>query len=130
MAEKVIRLLVDDAESDEVEADAGTITFGYQGRSYEIDLSKKNATKMDTDFQRWIDHARPTGSQRARRSPTPTVKTSPGSGYNPDQLRAIRDWARRNGWPNISDKGRVPGEVLVGFEQRAGAEEKLFSAAT
>jgi hypothetical protein len=131
MSEKVIRLLLDDIEDGEVEA-ADTIVFSYKGSGLRrIDLSAKNAARMDVDMQKWLEHSSPADGK----AHTPKVKgvhMARSSGYNSEQLAAIREWGRRNGWPNISSKGKVAREVIDKFEKEAGAEapDPQFSAAT
>jgi len=110
--------LMDDLE-DGVVADARVI-FGIDGKMYEIDLSAKNATKLRGFLAQYVDRARP------HRVPAPTVSVSrPGgkSGYNREQLSAVRQWARRNGYPDLSDRGKIPGTVLVAFEAAGGLSQ-------
>lgn len=111
MASKVI--YTDDLEEG-VEADAGTIQFALEGTTYEIDLSKKNATKLRSVLGPFIAAARVAkvkGSIGGGKG-----KGAPASGYNSEQLAAIREWAGRNGY-TVSPKGRVPREVLEAFEK-------------
>lgn len=122
MSEKIVRLLMDDLEEDEVEATAGTVQFPTLDGTYEIDLSKKNAGKLRDDIEAarailepYVKHARLAGKPRAK---TKTIPSRVGSGYDREQLVAIRHWARRNGWPNVSDRGRVPADALAAFEQQ------------
>ncbi len=110
MARKTIYL--DDMESGEVEADAGTITFALENVTYELDLSTKNATKLRNQLAPWISAAR----KPAGRPHPVAKKASGGSGYNSEQQKAIREWAGRNGF-TVSAKGRIPGEVIHAFEQ-------------
>lgn len=128
MARKTI--YTDDLEEGDVEADAGTISFALEGTRYEIDLSTKNATKLRSILGPYISAARATGKLTA-----PTAKKSystkpAGSGYGSDQLNAIRDWARKNGY-TVADKGRIRGDIMLAFEQaQQGSKETLFSAAS
>lgn len=119
MAKKVV--LLDDMEDGEVVAD-GTYDFAIEGRAYEIDLSTKNAVKMRADFQRWVDRARPVG-RHAQKKP---VKHG-ASGYNAVQLTAIRAWARKNGWPNLSDRGKVPAEIIAAYDAAGGVTPEFSS---
>lgn len=129
MAEKVVRTLVDDMEAKEVEADAGTVLFGLDGKDYEIDLSKKNADPLRSFMKKYIEHARPMGrTGKAPAAPKP-AKTGAASGYGREQLAAAREWARRNGYPDLSNKGRVPAEVLLAYENAHRTNgEQLFSS--
>jgi hypothetical protein len=125
MAEKIIRVLLDDMEGGDAEA-TGTVRFGLDGKSYEIDLSEKNQAKLRGCLQPFIDNARPAGGKATKQ---PVQRSGGPSGYGREQLAAIRDWARRNGWPELSDKGRVPAEVLAAFEtQPTGNGQPQFSS--
>lgn len=140
--EKIIRQLLDDMETEEVEADAGTVSFGLDGANYEIDLSLQNATKLRAHLAPFINAARPAGAaprpSRKHNHASPPADHSknghslhkPGgpSGYSSDQLRAIRTWARRNGYPELGTKGRVPDRIITAFEQSKGTSGGLFSA--
>jgi hypothetical protein len=35
---------------------------------------------------------------------------------SPEQLEATRSWARANGWPELSSRGRIPGAVQAAFD--------------
>lgn len=131
MAEKVTRTLVDDMEDSEVVADAGTVPFGIDGRQYEIDLCRKNATRLRDFLRDYEKHGRLVGrAKSSTRSPSGHSRKSGGpSGYDREQLIAIRHWARRNGHPDLSNKGRVPTEILEAYERaHHGGSESLFSA--
>jgi len=105
--------LVDDLDKSEA---SETVTFGLDGKEYEIDLSDEHARALRESFADFIPVARRvTGSSsapqaRARRS-------SGGSPVRADraQTQAIREWARANGH-TVSDRGRIPTKVLGEFE--------------
>jgi len=111
MAEKFKRWLVDDMEAgkgteEEIEADQ-TVEFGLDGKVYQMDLSTKNATRLRTDMRKWIQYARLiTVKQKKPAVPSGTADMPP------EQRSAAREWARNNGYPNLSDKGRIPREVM------------------
>ena len=123
MAKKVKTWLTDDYEAGttgkEVDADQ-TVMFGLDGKNYEIDLSSKNATKLRTEMQQWLDHARLVGSGNKRqRTTTNTRSASSGmEGMDAEQKRAMRDWARNNGWPELKTRGRVPADAIEAFHNR------------
>jgi hypothetical protein len=110
-------VLLDDMEEDEVDADGGTVLFSLDGNEREIDLSKKNAAKLRATLQPWLDRSRPVGKKTTTREPA--VKHG-ASGYDSEQLQAVRNWARKNGWPDLSPRGRVPADVRVAFEAAGG----------
>ena len=111
MAKKVIYM---DDLNPELDADAGTQTFSLNGSQYEIDLSSKNATKLASVLAPFIAAARNAGRKPA--SHTTNRKSPGGSGYNSEQLKAVREWAVQNGF-KVNEKGRIAGEILLAFEQ-------------
>ena len=130
--EKIKKYVYDDLEDGEVEADT-THQIGFDGEWRTIDLTNKNEIRLNVDFvEKYFKKARlaEAGSHKAPR--VKGVNMARSSGYNSEQLVAIREWGRRNGWPNISSKGKVAREVIAAFEDNAGAEvvvpEPQFSA--
>ena len=108
MAQKVNIILVDDVDGSEA---TETLSFGLDGTTYEIDLSDKNASGLRDALAPYVGHARKaTGGRRGGRKATST--TSNNLGPSP---RLVRDWARSNGY-EVSDRGRVPADVLQAYE--------------
>lgn len=109
MAQKVTVALVDDLDGGEA---AETVTFGIDGKNYEIDLSSGNADKLRHSLAKFVAAARrPGGARRsggAARSARPVVDR--------EQNQAIRDWARQNGW-KLSDRGRISAEVVESYHK-------------
>ena len=62
MAQKVV--LIDDLDQTE---GARTVTFAYNGKPYEVDLSEKNVEKLEKALAPFINAARPAGSSVATR---------------------------------------------------------------
>lgn len=38
---------------------------------------------------------------------------------DPQALHAVRTWARANGWPDLSSKGRIPAEIEAAYQAQA-----------
>ena len=109
MAQKVIVETVDDLDGSVItDGSGGTVSFSFQGKSYEIDLSAENRDRLAAALDPYISKARPTG-QRGRASQPPQR----GGG---NRLQEIREWARTNGY-NVSDRGRISKEIQEAFEQ-------------
>lgn len=53
-------VLVDDIDGTDA---AETVTFSFQGVSYEIDLSEEHAKEIAVDFGKWIESARRVGGR-------------------------------------------------------------------
>ena len=106
MAQKVQVILVDDMDGGAAEE---TVSFSLDGVSYELDLSKKNAAKLRDSFAQYVASARRVsgrgrGRGRGRAGATRGTDTS-----------AIRQWARDQGL-KVSDRGRVPADILAKYE--------------
>jgi hypothetical protein len=107
--------LVDDLDGKPIPKGKGeTVEFGLDGTGYAIDLSEKNAAKLRETFGRYVDAARKVGG-RARRG-----RGGGGRGKtDPEQLKAIREWAKANGH-EVSDRGRIPASVVEAYEAAHG----------
>ena len=108
MTQKVLVELVCDACEDDRPAQR-TITFGFEDdeaarHEYQIELCSRHVVQFMKSFDEWIPMARQ----------APGTKTTPkknGKGRrDPEQLAAIRTWARANGY-EVSDRGRIPAEI-------------------
>ena len=116
MAQKVVVELVDDLDGTASE-DINTVTFSLDGASYEIDLNENNAERLRESLARYLGAARRTGG-RIKRSTTTGPATRPTA--DRDQTKAIREWARNNGWA-LADRGRIPANVLTAFDEAHAA---------
>lgn len=110
MAKQQIIQLIDDLDGAVLENGEGvSIRFSLEGRSYEIDLSEENATKLRDAFAPFIDAASPvSGNANAGRS-----RAARGRSAKTD-LAEVREWARQQGH-NVSERGRVPAAVLEAY---------------
>lgn len=96
MARKVLVTLTDDLDGNEA---AQTVSFAYQGKSYEIDLSDKNVAKLEKALAPFMEAGRKSGGRR---------RSHGGSGID---ARAIRAWAAEQGIA-LSSRGRIPREII------------------
>jgi hypothetical protein len=105
MAQKVQVLLLDDLTGGDADE---TITFALDGKSYEIDLSDKNAAKLRkflepyTKAGRRVKGAAPAGNRGRKPKPSRT-ESEPSS-------EVYRAWAASNGY-EVSKRGRVPQSI-------------------
>lgn len=113
MAQKVTVQLVDDLDGTASD-DISTVTFALDGASYEIDLTEQNAENLRSALEDYIAAARRTGG-RVKRS-VAAGRTAAPAPSNREQTKAIRDWGRQNGF-ELSDRGRIPAEVIAAFEE-------------
>ncbi|MGH3929104.1 MAG: histone-like nucleoid-structuring protein Lsr2 [Pseudonocardiaceae bacterium] len=113
MAQKVTVHLIDDVDGSTAEE---TVEFGIDGVSYEIDLSGGNAGKLRDLLADFVSNARKAGGRR-KGAVSPRRSTGAGrASVDREQNAAIREWARKNGY-NVSDRGRIPAEVLDAYHK-------------
>ncbi|MFR9806431.1 histone-like nucleoid-structuring protein Lsr2 [Pseudonocardia sp. RS010] len=99
--------LVDDLDGGQADE---TVVFQLDGRSYEIDLSAANGTRLRDSLAPYIAAAR--GAPSGRRAITPRAP-----GNDRAQTQAIRAWARSQGL-KIADRGRIPDEIRIRHANR------------
>lgn len=94
MAQKVETVLVDDLDGSEA---AGSVSFGVDGRYYEIDLSAANAKELRKQMKAYI------GKARAVAPPAPRQEAAD-----------IRRWAKDHGY-EVSERGRIHRDVIQAY---------------
>jgi hypothetical protein len=109
VAQKVVVSLVDDLSGSRADE---TVSFGLDGKSYEIDLSSKNADKLRGALADYVAAARKAGG--ARRGAAAPAARRPV--VDREQNQAIREWARGKGM-KVNDRGRIPSEVADAYHQ-------------
>ena len=105
MAQRVVVTLSDDIDGGEA---AETVTFGLDGRSYEIDLTTDNAKSLRTELAPFVE----AGRKRAK-----SGKTYHRTSVAPDP-RAVRAWARVQRLRGAG-QGPHPQEDLRSVQRRA-----------
>ena len=108
MAQKVQVLLVDDLDGGEA---AETVSFGLDGTSYEIDLSKRNADALRDALAKYVGGARKIGRAAAARGGSSRSRPGGSVAIDRDQAAAIRSWAKKQGL-KVSDRGRIPANII------------------
>ena len=104
MAQRVTVELEDDLDGGPADE---TLRFGLDGKEYEIDLRKTNASKVRRQIAPCLDHARKAGrGQRRRPARTPSGRERSGD---------IRAWAKGQGIA-VSERGRIPASVVEQYE--------------
>jgi Lsr2 len=112
VAQKMMVQLIDDLDGTQSE-DIGTVTFGLDGVTYEIDLTEANAVNLRKSLAEFVTHARRTGG-RVKRG-TASSASNGSATANHEQAQAVREWARRNGH-EVSNRGRIPASLIEAFE--------------
>jgi nucleoid-associated protein Lsr2 len=105
MARQTTITLLDDLDGTEAEEQ---VEFSVDGRSYEIDLSPVNASRLRDTLAPFISAARRTGTRRA------AATASGRAGSDRAQNQAIREWAIAQGM-KVSERGRIPTNVLTAY---------------
>jgi hypothetical protein len=117
MAKRVIHELIDDIDGKPA---AESIVFALDGVQYEIDLSKKNATKLRDAFGPFLTAGTKVGrggvvvGGRAA-----SARGRGGAAADREQNKAIREWAQNKGI-KVSDRGRIKQEIVDRYNAEAG----------
>jgi len=107
VAQKTQVSLIDDLDGCTA---AGSVTFGLDGASYELDLSVRNANALLEIFIPYLEAGRRmTTPKRGRARPFTQVST-------PVDPSAVRAWAASNRIA-VSPRGRISAAVLAQYRQ-------------
>ena len=106
MAKTTVTSVTDDIDGS---ANAETLTFGYSGATYEIDLSKKNGAALDKLLKPYIDAARKVSGNNKRSAAKRTIRRSAKL-----DLGAVRAWATENGF-SVAERGRISADVIEAY---------------
>lgn len=105
MVTKVRYDLVDDLDGSEA---ATTVTFGWGGIMFEVDLNEAHAAEMQEQFQRYLNVARRARSQTVKlpSKPRGTRKGETLTTRLGHRTSDVRAWAKQQDL-GIPDRGRV-----------------------
>jgi hypothetical protein len=121
VAQQVNVVLVDDLDGSEA---SESVSFGLDGRSYEIDLSGANTARLREILAPYVEAARRgTGARRPVVAPA-----APRSTSNREETAAVREWARTHGF-TVSERGRIPNSVIEAYaaHQTVAAPEPVVA---
>ena len=107
MATQTRTEIIDDIDGKTLR-DPITIEFSIDGVAYEFDTSAKHAKEFRQAVEPYTSVAR-------RAKPAPARRRRTTGRRSPEQLAAIREWARQNGH-TVSDKGRIARSVVDAFD--------------
>ncbi len=105
MAQKVVTILEDDIDGSET---SETLTFGLDGKQYEIDLNDEHAADLREVLAPFISVARPLGGAGGRRGGAAAPQQRTSSAVD---SKAVRSWAEANGI-KVSPRGRLSAHVV------------------
>jgi hypothetical protein len=109
MVQRVITERFDDLDGSPA---SESVQFGYAGREYEIDLNKEHARELDQLLSPYVQHARHVDGVQPRRR---RARRTEPERRSPEELRAIRQWAREQGL-RVSDRGRIAADIVEKYE--------------
>jgi Lsr2 len=102
--------LVDDLDgsTDDVE----NVQISLDGAHFEIDLSAANVARLRDKLTKYLEN----GTRVTPRKTTQTRRSvKPAATSGRDQVQAVRDWARQNGY-QVSNRGRISGTIQKAFD--------------
>jgi hypothetical protein len=105
MARSVSVIMTDDLDGSD---DAETVSFGFGGVVYEIDLGQKNRAKLEKALAPFIEAGRrvPRGGRR---------RAADRSGASVDR-GAVRAWAKSVGI-KVPERGRISADIMRQYEE-------------
>lgn len=103
MGQRVKVELYDDIEDGDA---TNTVAFGWDGKSYEIDLNDKNYQAFKKAVQKYVEHARVVRTAKPGRR-LHAVQTAPDA-------KAVRAWAQSQGI-EVNRLGKVPQAIVDQF---------------
>ena len=109
MATVTRTFLVDDLDGST--EDVQNVRISLDGADFEIDLSAVNAARLREKLAKYVDHGTRVTPQKARRSRRVSQPAASGR----DQVQAIREWARQNGY-TVSARGRISKSIQDAFD--------------
>ena len=105
MAQRVEIQFTDDIDGGPADV---TVNFAVDGTAYEIDLSSTHADEFRAAMEPFTANAR-RPDRVARRASRVAAAGKPSPSV-------VREWARSEGI-KVSDRGRVPAELVVKFQE-------------
>jgi hypothetical protein len=105
MSRSVSVVITDDLDGSD---DAETVSFGFDGVNYEVDLGKKNRARLEKALAPFIGAGRRVPRSDRRR----------GSGRSrgtPADRAAVRAWAQAAGL-KVSERGRISADIIRQYE--------------
>jgi hypothetical protein len=108
MAKRQVEVLEDDLDGTLImdENEGRTVSLAFDGQAFELDLTNDHIRELENSLARFIGQA--SSPVRATRNGTSSVRA------NPEDLQAIRTWARENGY-EVKERGRIPFSIMDAF---------------
>jgi len=113
MAKTTTITLTDDLDGTEA---TDSVTFGFRGSEYEIDLNTKNAAALEKALSKYLAAARKVGRGPATKR---TAGRRPSRPSGQEDVAPLREWAKANGY-KVGDRGRISAEVRDAYHAANG----------
>lgn len=104
MAQRTFVQFIDDFDGSEA---VETISFTFEGTTYEVDLSEDNAAHFREAIGEYANVARTVVGRSQRGRPARTAGKR--------DTHAIRAWAQENGY-QVNARGRLPRDVMEAYQ--------------
>lgn len=93
-------IVVDDINGNEA---SGTVVFGLDGKTYEIDLDQENLTELRGTLEKFVAGARVFKGKAVVKPTGPDTKV-------------VRAWATENGF-EVNPRGRLHQDVIKAYQE-------------
>ena len=101
MSRRTVVEMTDDLDGGKADE---TVTFALDNKSYQVDLSRRNAARLRKELERYITAGRITARPTRKRTAPDTDSV------------AIRKWAESNG-SAVNKRGRIPQDIVDRFHE-------------
>lgn len=117
MAQRVQTVLISDLSGDEVEAGLTSVSFGYRGADYVIDLTAKEAAGFDKAIAMYVEHARKVtgGTRGASSGGSAGSSASSTSRSHAERIGNVKRWAADQSL-DYPKRGRLPKSLLDAYD--------------
>jgi len=102
VAQRTQVVLIDDIDGKEIATGGQSVSFSLNGATWEIDLSEKNAKRLNEALKPFMSAGRKVGGRGSRRSAATIAQID---------TKAVRAWAASRGI-EVSARGRIPADVV------------------
>jgi hypothetical protein len=106
MSRSVSVIVTDDLDDS---GNAETVSFGFGGVTYEVDLGPKNLAKLEKALAPFIEAGRRVPGSGGRR------RSISRQGSPSTDRAAVRAWAKAAGL-KVSERGRISAEIMRQYE--------------
>jgi hypothetical protein len=107
MAKTTIEKFTSDLSGDDINSDSPTVSFGFDGANYEIDLTESERANLADALAPYISAARAAARDHTRSRGTASSGSAP---------KDVREWARAQKL-EVPARGRIPLSVVQAYEE-------------